>query len=404
MRVLFLDNLILKIIIRQVSIMNPENSKPLGHLLVVDDNLFTGESMRQALAAQFNVTLLDSGEACLAYLKQPETPVDLILLDIEMDGIDGLETCRRLRQSHHMPIMFVSGHDELSTRLEAFDSGGDDFIVKPFDPDILRRKVQRMVEVHAQQHALHSEKASLHDMAMDFMKNIGDTGVLLNFMRSSLGLTDYPSLAQRLLETTANYGIRCHIQIRYDGANCTLTPNGPASPLEVSVLEQSATMGRIFQFSRRMVVNYDMVSVLILDLPQDENEVGRLRDNIAILAESAEAIAETIIMRTESSKRAEALQHASGETAEAVETLRELYRNQQVDTRISLQGMIDDVERAYISLGLTESQESAVSNMLHSGTERVLQLFDLGVEFDHRFSQILNALRPRSGAQPQSEV
>jgi hypothetical protein len=172
-----------------------------------------------------------------------------------------------------------------------------------------------------------------------------------------------------------------------------MTPDGPASPLEESVLQKSAGMGRIFQFSRRLVVNYEFVSILITDLPDDDTEAGKLRDNIAILAESAEAIAETIAMRKVSAIRAEALQAASAETADAVETLRELYRKQQADTRIRLQDMIENVERAYVNLGLTDNQENRVSGILRAGADDVLVLFDVGVEFDHRFSQILAALR-----------
>lgn len=183
-----------------------------------------------------------------------------------------------------------------------------------------------------------------------------------------------------------------------------MTPDGLASPLEASVLEKSAGMGRIFQFGRRMVVNYSFVSVLILDVPRDEEEAGKLRDNIAILAESAEAIAETIVMRQESAKRAEALQVASSETADAVEILRDLYRKQQSDTRIRLQEMIDDVERAYVNLGLTDNQEDRVSNILRDGADKVLQLFDIGIEFDNRFAQILDALRPKTGNAAASDV
>lgn len=369
---------------------------PFGRVLLVDDSPIIIESLRQALQSCFEVDAASSGEACLEQLGSGQALPDLILLDIEMDGIDGFETCRRLRAEHDLPVIFVSSHDDLAERIKAFDSGGDDFVVKPFDPEVILRKAQRIVQFHATQKALAAEKQSLQSMAMGFLRNIGDTGVLLNFMRSSLGLVDYEVLAQRLLDATAEYGVTCHVQIRYAGGSCTLTPKGTASPLEASVLEKSSTMGRIFQFSRRLVVNYSFASVLITDLPTDEEETGKLRDNIAILVESAEAIAETIAMRKESNIRAEALHVAAAETADAVETLRELYRKQQSDTRIRLQDMIDNVEKSYVNLGLSDNQEHRVSNILRIGADNTLQLFDIGVEFDKRFGQILDALRPKN--------
>jgi DNA-binding response OmpR family regulator len=376
----------------------------LGRVLVVDDSLITTESIRQALQADFEVETLESGEACLERLAQAGKLPDLILLDIEMDGIDGFETCQRLRAVHDMPVIFVSSHDELEERLKAFDSGGDDFVLKPFDPEVILLKAQRIVQHQVEKRKLAAETESLKSMAMGLLRNIGDTGVLLTFMRSSLDVADYEELARRLLAATAEYNVRCHVQVRHAGGNCTLTPSGKGSPLEESVLEKSSAMGRIFQFRQRLIVNYSAVSILIIDLPADEDEAGKLRDNIAILAESAEAIAETIAMRKESAQRAEALQAAVGETADAVEILRELYRKQLVDTRLSLQEMIDSVEKAYFNMGLTDHQESRVSNMLREGAHKTLNLFDVGVEFDKRFAQILEALRPKGSAANQSDV
>jgi hypothetical protein len=211
-------------------------------------------------------------------------------------------------------------------------------------------------------------------------------------------------LAQRLLDATADYGVCCHVQVRHADAICTVTPTGSASPLEASVLEKSVAMGRIFQFGRRLVVNYSAVSILITDLPVDQDEAGKLRDNIAILAETAEAIAETIGMRKESAQRAEALQAAVSETADAVESLRELYRKQQSDAHLRLHDMIDNVEKSYVNLGLTDRQEARVSNIVRDGTASTLELFDLGVDLDSQFAQILDALRPQGGATGQSEV
>ena len=376
----------------------------LGLVLVVDDSPITTESMRQALQAHFDIETCESGEACLERLAAGGKLPDLILLDIEMGGIDGFETCLWLRADYDVPVIFVSAHDDLPDLIKAFDSGGDDFVVKPFNPEILLRKAQLIVEHRSAKKRLVAETESLRSMAMSFLGNIGYGGVLLNFMRSSLDLADHEALAQRVLEATANYDVRCHVQIRHSEGVCSLTPSGQASPLEVSVLEKSASMGRIFQFSRRMVINYSAVSIMILELPTDETEVGELRDYITILAETAEAIAETIGMRKESAQRAEALQSAVSETADAVEILRELYRKQQSDTRLSLQEMIDSVEKAYLNLGLTERQEARVSNIIREGADNTLNLFDVGVELDKRFTQILDSLKPQGMSSGLREI
>ncbi|PKO91391.1 MAG: hypothetical protein CVU16_08220 [Betaproteobacteria bacterium HGW-Betaproteobacteria-10] len=380
------------------------NSQSIGHVLVVDDSPFLIESMRLALQDDFEIAALESGEACLDLLKTAPESFDLILLDIEMDGIDGFETCRRLRLESTVPVIFVSSHDELPDLIKAFDSGGDDFVVKPFDPAVLLRKVQRMVAHQAAKKKLAAEKKTLESIANGFLRNISETGVLLEFVRGNLGLTSYEALAERLLEATNRYGVSCHVQVRHAGGCLTRTPAGKASPLEESVLEKSAMMGRVFQFSRRLVVNYSTVSTLVIDLPDDDIEQGKIRNDIAILAETAEAISETIAMRQESANRAEALQAAVSETADAVDSLRELLRIQQADAHQHLSCMIDEVEKAYINLGLTDLQEHRVSNIVREGTENTLLLFDIGGKLDAQFSLIHDALRPQGSAAAQSEI
>jgi CheY-like chemotaxis protein len=376
----------------------------LGNVLIVDDSPIIAASLSQALKNDFVVEAVGSGEACLEYLTAHAKTPTLILLDIDMPGIDGFETCQRLRADHDMPVIFVSSYDDLPERIKAFDSGGDDFVVKPFDPEVLLRKARRIVQHYSEKKLLAAEKENLSSMAMGFLRNLGDTGVLLTFMRSSLGISDYQILAQRLIEATSDYGVSCHVQVRFGEDICTMTPEGYASPLEESVLEKSVAMGRIFQFGRRMVVNYTAVSILIIDAPADETEAGKLRDNIVILAETAEAIAETIGMRKESALRAEALQAAVSETSDAVDTLRELLRKQQSDAYLRLHTMIDNVEKSYVNLGLTDRQEARVSSIVRDGAESTLELFNIDTALDDQFTQIQDALRPQGASSGQSEV
>lgn len=362
-----------------------------SRLLIVEDNLIMRETLRRVLERDFEVETVDSGEACLRVLAEREK--DLVLLDIVMPGIDGYETCRRLRLNDlHVPVIFVSAMDSLEERLRAFDSGGNDFILKPFDAQLLMRKVRKVVETQAERSRLAAEKNSLQQMAMGFLQNAGETGVLLNFMREVTHCSEYIDLAERMLQATRDYGLNCHIQIRSGDDVLSRTSSGAATDLEASILDQSAAMGRVFQFSRRLVVNYDKISVLVNDMPDDADTAGRIRDNVAILAESAEFAAEHIGLRHLAARRA-ALQHkAAQQSFCAIENLREMYRLQQLDTRFQLQHLIDAVEKSYVFLGLTESQERSLTEVVRDGSERVLQLLDKTEAFELEFSNILGAL------------
>lgn len=368
-----------------------EAPQPAGRVLVVDDDRVVQETLRAVLDEEFLVETADSGEQCLAAVAAAEP--DLILMDIEMPGIDGYETCRRLRQEHAMPVLFVSSHDTLEERLKAYDAGGDDFVSKPFDGDLLARKARRIVTMHAERVRLAAEKSSLQQMAMGFLKNMGETGVLLDFIRKSIACLEYEDLARKLVQANLEYGLTCHVQVRHASRTYTYTPEGEASPLEISIVDKCCGLGRIFQFSKRMIINYDLVSILIVTLPDDPDEVGRIRDNVAILAESAEAIAETIGIRKAAAGHAEALQSASRNSVHAIEELRDLYRKQQAETRVLMQDLIEQVEKTYVFLGLTDRQEDTLSATLRASADQVLRLFDIGLEFDKRFAVILDSLK-----------
>ena len=104
------------------------------------------------LAADAEVYTASSGTQALRMFESLRP--DLILLDIDMPGMDGFQTCRSMRANPDFaltPIVFVSGLTERDEQLTAFQSGGDDFIAKPFDVEILRAKVGALIQRYRRQ-------------------------------------------------------------------------------------------------------------------------------------------------------------------------------------------------------------------------------------------------------------
>src|SRR5262245_18996071 len=106
-----------------------------GRVLVIDDEVQVRRVLERLLSAHgYEVLHASSGEEGLELLWSGGA--DTILLDMKMPGIDGLETCRRIRHDHrtaHTPMVFVTGVADRSFRREALLAGADDFIGKPFD-------------------------------------------------------------------------------------------------------------------------------------------------------------------------------------------------------------------------------------------------------------------------------
>lgn len=366
-----------------------------GKILIVDDDATAAGMLEAFLEDDFEVLVANSGEACLQAV--PDFSPDLVLLDIEMPGMSGYETCQHLQNTldgQVMPVIFISSHDTLNERLKAYESGGMDFITKPFDPDELLLKVEKVIKLESDRRLLVQEKASIQQMAMGFLTSMGEMGAVLQFLRSCFACADYHSLAKMAMETMQQYGLNCHVQIRVPSGTWTFTPEGPASPLEESVLEKVRKLDRIFQFKTRMVINYEHVSVLVNNMPlADPDQCGRIRDNAALIAEGAEAGALAIFRSEEAEARAMQLQRVTDRTREALEKLRKQYRLQQNSTGSILNNLAAQMDQMYIALGLTNGQEAAVDNTVKSAVADALVLFEHGLDFEGQFTAVLEELK-----------
>jgi len=103
-------------------------------VLIVDDDAVLLEEAERALGEhQFTVTGCRSGSDALDALQGASTPPDIIVLDRMMPGWDGITTFKKIRQEGYKgPIIFLTALDEIEERIEGFEVGADDYVVKPF--------------------------------------------------------------------------------------------------------------------------------------------------------------------------------------------------------------------------------------------------------------------------------
>ena len=105
----------------------------MNPILVVDDNEQILEILSKYIAAEgWPMLAARSGEEALA-LYDAASP-SIILLDIMLPGIDGLEVCRRIRSMSSVPILMITAKDEDAERILGLDIGAEDYIVKPLSP------------------------------------------------------------------------------------------------------------------------------------------------------------------------------------------------------------------------------------------------------------------------------
>ena len=117
-------------------------------VLVVEDDRGVRESLEVVMRVQgYNVIGVETGEAALSYLRREGADdIDLVVLDINLPGIDGLETCRQIRHlGSELPVLMLTARHEVADRVRGLDAGADGYLPKPFALDELLARIRALL-------------------------------------------------------------------------------------------------------------------------------------------------------------------------------------------------------------------------------------------------------------------
>jgi DNA-binding response OmpR family regulator len=132
-------------------------------ILVVDDNPMNLDILQALLGAHgYEILTATDGEAGLAIAREKQP--DLILLDVMMPKIDGLEVCRRLRADSSlpfMPVIMVTAKADSKDIVAGLEAGGDEYLTKPVDQDALVARVKSMLRIKSLQDTVQEQTARL---------------------------------------------------------------------------------------------------------------------------------------------------------------------------------------------------------------------------------------------------
>ena len=152
---------------------------------MVDDDARLAASLRRALAYEGHaVEVKGDGPSALAAAR--DRPPDLVVLDVMLPGLDGVEVCRRLRAGSDVPILMLTARDAISDRVSGLDAGADDYLVKPFAYDELLARARALLRRRA---PASREVLRCADLVMDVGKHEvrrGDRAVELTALQFNL--------------------------------------------------------------------------------------------------------------------------------------------------------------------------------------------------------------------------
>jgi DNA-binding response OmpR family regulator len=141
-------------------------------ILAIEDSAVSRVLLEEILSREYDVVFRETGTSGLESLSHISP--DLVLLDVHLPDVDGLEVCRRIKNdpaTSNLPVIFITSLDSEPERVQGFEAGGDDYVVKPFYPGELLARVK----MH-----LASRRAKLQDIQLERLNLFREMAVALN--------------------------------------------------------------------------------------------------------------------------------------------------------------------------------------------------------------------------------
>lgn len=361
-------------------------------VLAVDDNQINLKLFQEVLKDHQLRVAQSGGEALI--LAQQEMP-HVILLDVNMPDFDGYETCKELRSMHSNTqpfIIFVSAADSLAEKVKGYEFGGDDYVTRPFAPEELRCKVQVGFKVQQQKQELTESIQEISKVAQTAMTASSEMGVVTQFIQQSCYCKSFEDLANAIFSSMSCYGLHTAIQINNSGKLLNFTPSSKARPLEEQILSALRDKGRILNLDKRLIINFPNVSILIKNMPEDDEErAGRLRDLLSALVSATDSRIEAI-NNEKRLVRVANLSPVIEKTYNTLENIQHLFQANYGNVVDAINNLGINIEAQFFSLGLESDQEKELLNIVDQTAKEMINALGNQDKITENFESLLNTL------------
>lgn len=370
--------------------MSNENSNT--RIMIVDDSPELIHMLLEDLQKDFIVSAALSANEALQLLAENQLP-DIVLLDVNMPGINGYEACEQIKNDPllaEVDVVFLSSNNSTEEIARGLAVGGADYLVKPYDPVVLRTKLAHLQQLRERRLQWRADVKSANELAMNVINETGALGIVIHCMRASLTVESPQALMDSLLEALRNYGLNAIVYWRAgELLDCNATGE-IGSMLELELIERlHGSAQRFHEIGDNLMIVKEHCVLLIKNMPADEQRRGSLMDNLLIILEGTNAKLNAFVGQRE---LLEAKQRLVDDIimglAPALDEvrLRQMNHKEQIISLIADVGV--EVEKAFFSMGLTEAQETEILMILNRQLNWLVDQLDEGMQVDTSFTSL----------------
>ncbi len=321
------------------------------------------------------------------------TDIKLILIDVTSLGAERtLEGCQALKEVSELPVVLLADRDTLDYKMQAYEAGCDDYLTRS-DMYELKARLDRVLFNQIANDQLRMQLKQAHEMAFIAMSDTSDLGVNVQFLLEVNHCSNIDELGMRLFQSLRRYGINCSLQMRSRYGVKNMEANGMAKEMESALLSACAEQGRYVDFGRRSIMNYGRVSLLVKNMPlDDEKKYGAIKDNVFSLLQGCDARIESLDNQQSLTLESLLVKRLTGQLRSLVGQVEEGYQEVMRGIADVVENMAEGVENSLQYLGMDETQEAALQGIMERGISDTNRVFNEGIRLDEGLRSLLQQL------------
>lgn len=363
--------------------------------LVSADEAFIAQH-KERLAHEVDLNVFRDAAACRAGLAARRP--DLVMIDTGLPDDTGFVLHRELRDDFDLSDLYqLLVCSEADIAREGFDA--DEQLIKPVGEGTLYRKLAQLRKLFADKAAVREQMAYAQNVAFTSMSAMGELGVVMQFLSKSFSCATIQTVAALAADSLRQYELEGAIYLVWEGDRLELTTAGGELPeAERTLIEQRRTLGRILEIGRNLVVNFDHVTILVTNLPEDDAQrTGRIRDNIATLAEGIESRLQGLLLEHDNTLKQQGIRYATWEIRDSVKNLEARQLADMALTRDLINQVIDEYEDAFMHMGMLPSIENQLIGELVELRRKIADIISRPGEVHQKLQSVITALDTLAG-------